>query len=36
MGLGNTSPSVTLKLSGLPPTNGTFEENVKRVQDLKQ
>jgi hypothetical protein len=25
-----------LKLSGLPPTNGAFEENVKRVHDLKQ
>jgi hypothetical protein len=38
MGLQNwsTSPSATLKLSSLPPTNGAFEENVKRVHDLKQ
>jgi hypothetical protein len=33
---GNTSPSSTLKPSGLPPTKDAFEENMKRVHDLKQ
>jgi hypothetical protein len=38
MGLktGGTSPSAAQKLPGLPSTNGAFEENVKRVHDLKQ
>jgi hypothetical protein len=33
---GSTSPSATLELSGLAPTKEAFEENVKRVRDLKQ
>jgi hypothetical protein len=32
---GSTSPSALLKLSGFAPTKEAFEENVKRIHDLK-